>query len=116
MRPDISDKSYLWDMLDAALAIRQFVEGKTFTDYTSDRILRGAVERHVEIIGEAARNISAVFREKHPEIQWAKIIAQRNVLAHEYGEIKHELICEVETVHLIELINQLKPLIPNTSE
>jgi uncharacterized protein with HEPN domain len=62
MQPDTSDASYLWDMLDAALAIRQFVDGKTFKDYTSDRLLRGAVERHIEIIGEAARNISAGFR------------------------------------------------------
>ncbi len=64
MQPDTSDTSYLWDMLDAALAIRQFVTGKSFKDYTSDRLLRGAVERHIEIIGEAARNISAGFQEQ----------------------------------------------------
>lgn len=116
MQPDTSDASYLWDMLDAALAIRQFVDGKTFKDYTSDRLLRGAVERHIEIIGEAARNISAGFREKHPEIPWPKIIAQRHVLAHEYGEIKHERIWAVATVHVIELIDKLRPLIPKPPE
>lgn len=112
MRPDTSDTSYLWDMLDAASAIRRFVAGKTFGDYTSDRMLRGAVERHIEIIGEAARNVSAGFREKHPEIPWSKIIAQRHVLAHEYGEIKHERIWAVATVHLTELIDKLQPIIP----
>jgi uncharacterized protein with HEPN domain len=112
MRPETSDTSYLWDMLDAALAIRQFVAKKTFEDYTSDRILRGAVERHIEIIGEAARNVSAGFRDKHPEIPWSKIIAQRHVLAHEYGEVKHERIWAVATVHLTELIGKLQLLIP----
>jgi uncharacterized protein with HEPN domain len=116
MRPDTSDTSYLWDMLDAASAIRQFVAGKTFKDYTSDRLLRGAVERHIEIIGEAARNISVDFRDKHPEIPWTKIIAQRHVLAHEYGEIKHERIWVVATVYLIELINQIQPLVPKPPE
>lgn len=116
MRPDTSDTSYLWDMLDAASAIRQFVEGKTFEDYTSNRLLRGAVERHIEIIGEAARNISVGFQEEHPEIPWPKIIAQRHVLAHEYGEIKHERIWAVATVHLIELIDKLQSLVPKAPE
>ena len=115
MRPKGSDDSYLWDILDAAMAIQQFVTGKTFRDYTSDRLLRGAVERHIEIMGEAARNISKNFREKHPEIPWSKIISQRNVLAHEYGEIKHERIWAVSTVHLLELIEKLQPLVPKTS-
>jgi len=116
MRPDVSDESYLWDMLDAALAIQEFIIGKTFRDYTSDRLLRGAVERHIEIMGEAAKNVSKEFREKHPEVQWSKIISQRNVLAHEYGEIKHERIWAVATIHVIELIGKLKPLIPQTPE
>lgn len=112
MRPDTSDSSYLWDMLDAALAIRQFIDGKTFKDYSRDRLLRGAVERHIEIIGEAARNVSSDFRQKHPDIPWPKIIAQRHVLAHEYGEIKHERIWAVATIHLTELVDKIKCLIP----
>jgi uncharacterized protein with HEPN domain len=116
MRPDTSDMSYLWDMLDAAKAIRQFIAGKTFEDYTSDRMLRGAVERHIEIIGEAARNVSADFRDKHPDIPWSKIIAQRHVLAHEYGEIKHERIWAVATVHLAELVDKVRPLLPETPQ
>lgn len=112
MRPETGDVSYLWDMLDAAYAIRQFVTGKTFDDYTRDRLLRGAIERHIEIIGEAARNVSAPCREAHPEIPWRKIVAQRHVLAHEYGEVKHESIWRVATIHIPELIEQLEPLIP----
>ena len=75
MRPETGDASFLWDMLDAALAVRQFIAGKYFDDYTRDRLLRGAVEGHIEIIGEAARSISQSYRDAHPEIPWSKIIA-----------------------------------------
>lgn len=112
MPPDSGDASYLWDMLDAARAVREFVENRSFEEYASDRMLRGAVERHIEILGESAGKVSKAFRDAHPEIPWGRIIAQRNVLAHNYGEIEHELIWKVATVHLPDLISKLDPLIP----
>jgi len=116
MRPESSNISYLWDMLDASMAIQQFLVGKTFNDYNTDRLLRGAVERHIEIIGEAARNVSADFQSKHPQIPWIKIIAQRHVLAHEYGEILVERIWRVASQRIPELIRLLDPLIPEPPE
>lgn len=47
------DPAYLWDMLDAASALSTFVDGRTFGEYQADRMLRNAVERNIEIIGEA---------------------------------------------------------------
>jgi uncharacterized protein with HEPN domain len=106
------DSAFLWDMLDAAEAIRSFVSGKTFQNYLNERMLRGAVERHLEIIGEAAKGVSKTFQKAHPEIPWHRIIAQRHVLAHEYGEIKQELVWRVATLHIPELIDILEPLVP----
>jgi len=63
MQTERPDSSYLWDILDAASAIRQFVWGKTLADFQGDRMLRGAVERHLEIIGEAAGRVSKQFQE-----------------------------------------------------
>jgi uncharacterized protein with HEPN domain len=57
------DVAYLWDMWDAAQAIREFISGKTFHHYQRDRMLRGAVERHLEIIGEAANRVPLTFRQ-----------------------------------------------------
>ncbi len=116
MRPEEADYAYLWDMLDAARAVRQFVIGKTFKNYSEDRMLRGAVERHVEIIGEAANRVSQAFQDEHPEIPWRGIINQRHVLAHEYGEIKHELLWKVTADHIPELITRLEKLIPPPPE
>lgn len=111
MRPEQGDDAYLWDMLDAARAIREFIAGEKIEDYAHDRMLRGAVERHLEIIGEAARNLSESLRVKHPEIPWRTIIAQRNVLAHEYGEIRHERIWAVATTRIPELIQSLEAIL-----
>jgi uncharacterized protein with HEPN domain len=112
MQPEKADVAYLWDMWDAAQAIQEFVSGKTFHHYQHDRMLRGAIERHLEIIGEAANRVSLDCRVNHPEIPWRRIISQRHVIAHEYGEIKHELIWKVATVNIPELIAQLESLIP----
>ena len=106
------DASLLWDMLDAARKIRQFVAGKTFHDYSQDEVLQSAVERKLEIIGEAARGISQQFQQEHPEVPWRGIISQRHFLAHEYGEVRQEKLWRVATVRIGELIEQLEKLIP----
>ena len=56
-----ADPALLWDMLDAATAINSFVTGRTFHEYLNNRMLRGAVERHLEIIGEAAKGFLKDF-------------------------------------------------------
>jgi uncharacterized protein with HEPN domain len=55
----------------------------------------------------------AVVSFAHPDIPWRPIQAQRHVLAHEYGEIKHDRVWRVATVHIPNLIGQLEPLVPN---
>ncbi|MBN2563301.1 MAG: DUF86 domain-containing protein [Phycisphaerae bacterium] len=112
MPPEKQDEAYLWDMLDAAQAIQRFVEGRSSQDYVADRLLRSAVERNVEIIGEAARGVSAQFQVAHAEISWRASIAQRNVIAHEYGEIDDQRLWIVATRFIPELIDQLEPLVP----
>ena len=87
MRPEDRDLAYLWDMREAAKEVIEFIQGVTYKRFASEKVLRYAAERQIEVIGEAARRVSANFQQEHPEIPWKNIIAQRNVLAHEYGEI-----------------------------
>lgn len=111
-RDEKRDPAYLWDMLDAAKAIMAFATNRTFHDYQKDRMLRNAIERNMEIIGEAANRISERFQKSHTEIPWGSIIGQRNILIHEYGEIKDERIWAVVTNRIPELIQFLEPLLP----
>ena len=112
MRPDERDAGYLLDMLRHAQGAAQAVLGRTFEEYVADENLRLAVERRIEIIGEAAGHVSPAFQEMHPEVPWRKIIAQRNVLAHEYGEIEDEILWQVATVSVPALIALVEPLVP----
>lgn len=112
MQPEDRDAAYLWDMLDAARTVLDMTAKKGFDQYLKERMLQLAVERSLEIIGEAARNVSPEFRERHPEIPWRGLIAERNVLAHRYGEIKQDLIWEVVAVHLPNLVVMLDEIIP----
>ena len=113
MRPDLRDAVCLLDMLCQARGVARLVRARTFEHYLADEDLRMAVERRVEIIGEAARRVSATYRDGHPEIPWRKIIAQRHVLAHEYEEIEETLLWQTATVSVPELIALLEPLVPH---
>ena len=112
MRPEERDPGYVWDMLDAARSVLEFTTGVTHDDYLGDRKLQLAVERALEIIGEAARLVSPTFKANHAEIPWKVMIGQRNVLAHEYGEINQERIWLVASRRIPELIELLEPLLP----
>ena len=112
MVADPRDAAYLVDMLEAAGKVRRYVRDKTFKGYQRDDLLRDAVERNVDIIGEAARKVSEAFKRSHPEIPWRKIIALRNVLAHEYGHVDNKDMWEVAALHIPDLIGGLESLIP----
>ena len=111
MQPDQRDAAYLWDMLDAARTAKQLSSGRDFAQYSNDRRTQLAVERSLEIIGEAAARVSASFCDAHPEIPWRQIIGQRNILIHEYGEVKQERIWKVVKENIPQLIELLKPFV-----
>jgi len=114
MLPDERDAACLLDMPQAAEKVHRFIKGKTQDAFVADEVLRDAVERNVEIIGEAARRVSDAFKNQHPEIPWRKMIAQRNVLIHEYDKISVDEMWMVATFHIPKLIENLTGLIPPT--
>ena len=117
MSPADEDLGYIWDMHDAACQVREFSKGKSFEDYRQNKMLRLAVERLLEIIGQAAGKVSQELRDSYPQPPWRKIIGLRNLLAHEYGEIKDEKIYLVALKDILPLIDQLAQILEeNNSE
>jgi len=116
MRPEERDAALLWDMEQAASEIVEMTEGAGYEEFTSNKVLRYAVERQILVIGEAAKGVSLSFKDAHPEIPWGSIVAQRNILAHEYGEILVERIWRVVSEHIPGLLELLEPLVPNGPE
>jgi len=109
---DERDYAYIWDMLDAARTVHEIVSNLEFDQYNNSKVLKLAVERAIEIIGESARHVSDEFKQSHPEIPWQNIIGQRNILAHQYGAIDQRRIWNVAKIHIPDLISKLVPLIP----
>lgn len=112
MRNEEHDTACLWDILDRAKRIQSYLADKTLDDYLQNQELQDAVERCVEVIGEAANRLSESFKEKHPEIPWRRSVAQRHVLAHDYDEIRPDRIYQVAVEYIPLLIGQIEPLLP----
>jgi uncharacterized protein with HEPN domain len=106
------DAAYLWDIIETGKTVVEFTSGVKSHEYLADRKLQMAVERAIEIIGEAARRVSDSFKADHAEIPWRQIVAQRHVIAHEYGEIKQERLWLVATRDVPILVAQLEPTLP----
>lgn len=112
MRPDEKDAAYLWDMIRYAREAAEFVSGRNEEEFRNDRVLRYAVERVVENIGQAAYRLSDQFKAAHPHAPWIQFEGQRHRLVHDYGRIIPDLVRLVATRHAPELVTQLEPLIP----
>jgi uncharacterized protein with HEPN domain len=89
MKPEDRDLALLWDMRKFALKAQEVVKRISFERLDRDSIRKLALERALEVMGEAARRVSGEFKEQHPQIDWRDIVGQRNVLAHDYGKINH---------------------------
>ncbi len=95
MKPLERDAAHLWDMLDAAKRVAEFSKGLGLDVLLADERTRFAIERALEIVGEAARRVSKETAAQHPEIPWKGIIGFRNVLAHKYGAIDYRRLYTV---------------------
>jgi uncharacterized protein with HEPN domain len=98
-------------MRDYALEVQRLVQGRNLDDLEHDQTLCFALERVIEIIGEAANRLPPDFRAKYEQIEWAKIIGMRNVLAHGYDVIDNEVLWETAKTHIPRLLTQLEELL-----
>jgi uncharacterized protein with HEPN domain len=113
MQASDRNNASLWDMVQAIKLIQEFVSSLSYEDYLGSRRDQMAVERGLEILGEAARRISSEFQQAHPEIDWRNTIGLRNVIAHRYEQVQQDQIWAIVMVELPRLLAQLEPLVPD---
>ena len=106
-RENILNKSYIYDMLTYSNEIIDIINDENHAAFLSNRVKRLAVERLIEIIGEAANHISEEVINKNDDIPWSKIIGLRNKIVHDYGEILTDRIWLIASKAIPELINLL---------
>ncbi|MEE9295433.1 MAG: HepT-like ribonuclease domain-containing protein [Phycisphaerae bacterium] len=103
---------WLEDIRDAGAFILSATSGKTFDGFVTDRLLRQAVERNFEIIGEALSRLTRTDEQTAHRISHAKrIIAFRNILIHGYDHIDLEVVWNVVQNNLPELVAQVESLL-----
>jgi len=78
-----------------------------------DRKLGNAIVRSLEIIGEAAANVTKTTQAKYPKIEWTVIIGMRNRLIHAYFDINYHIVWQTVKENLPPLIEQLQSVLKN---
>jgi uncharacterized protein with HEPN domain len=110
-KPADRDAALLLDMLLAARDARGFVAGMDEAAFLASRLHQSAVNRALEVIGEAAGKVSPAFRAAQPAIPSREITGLRHRLIHGYDEVEFDVVWRVVTVRLESLIASLEPLI-----
>lgn len=110
MRPEARDAAHLWDMREFARQAHALVRRISYARLQKDAMRKLALERALELLGEAARRVSPAFQAAHPEIDWRAIVGQRNVIAHAYGEINHRRLFDAARGRVPGLIAALERL------
>ena len=107
MQLNENDLSLIIDIVDCIIDINEFTNSIEFSHFEKDKMRKLAVERQLEIIGQAANKISLNTQKILENIPWKNIIGLRNRLAHDYGEILAERIWKISKTSINELLNEL---------
>ena len=108
MREPRNDSKRLRDILHAIDTIFQYVDGRDFEAFVSDKKSYHAVIYNIMIIGEAANMLTFEFRESHTELQWRQITNMRNFLIHGYHNVEEDLIWEAISVDLCQIREKIQ--------
>ena len=101
------DPERLRHMVEAIEAAMQFAKGRSRADLDTDTMLMFALVRAVEVVGEAARNVSDATRAKMPGVPWRDIVGMRNRVVHAYFDIDRDILWTTATEALPALLAHL---------
>jgi uncharacterized protein with HEPN domain len=111
MREKPRNKERLTHIIEAIDNIFEFIEGKSVEAYQKDKILRFAIIKNLEIIGEAAYLLTKEYKTDHSEIEWSELIGMRHVLVLGYYQIKDEVIWATIETDLLPLRERISVLL-----
>ncbi|MDO5845087.1 MAG: DUF86 domain-containing protein [Methanocorpusculum sp.] len=110
---DDKNQLYLIHIFDELSFLREIRETTTYESLIDDKIKQRAVIRSIEVIGEAANNISAEFKNNHTDVPWRKLTDTRNRLIHGYFTVSMLIIWEIIDKETEPLLSKISALIKN---
>ncbi len=105
------DKAYLFDILDGCQNIKAFIKGIEFQEFESDIKTHSAVQKQLITMGEAANKTSSELKSVNPNIPWKEMIAVRNILVHGYMSVDLEIVWNIASQRIDEMIPELEKLL-----
>jgi uncharacterized protein with HEPN domain len=110
LNPD--DTIRIRHMIGAGEGALRFIADRTRADLDADEMMRFALVRAIEIIGEAASRVSPETRSQIPSVPWPDVVLMRNRLVHVYFDIDHAILWKTATEDIPALLAELRPLVP----
>jgi uncharacterized protein with HEPN domain len=106
------DQQSILDIIDSINLIFEYTQDIDWDEIdTKDQ---DAVIRRLTIIGEATKRLSPDFRAYHPEIPWKKMAGLRDIIVHEYDDIRLDIIQDIVEIELPQILPILQPLLTET--
>jgi len=107
----VEDRDRLLHVIEYGEHAAAFVRGRTRADLDTDLLLRLALTRALEIIGEAATRVSRQFKALHPDLPWAQLSGMRNRLVHAYADVDRDILWAAAVAELPLLPARIRELV-----
>jgi len=105
------DELYLRDIVEAADAIADFLVNIQEDHFVGNDLLRSAVLQKLIMIGEAAARLAQDFKARYPEVEWADIVAFRNIAVHVYFSVQWPIVWVTATQDVPALRQQIQSIL-----
>ncbi len=105
------DRLYLLDLIEAAANVAEHLGGLSSDEFVGNKTVRAAVLHEFTVMGEAAAKLGDALRQRHPEVPWAKIVAFRNLVVHEYFGLSWPIVWHTATSLVPALREQVEAIL-----
>ncbi len=105
------DQDHLSDIHEAMQRISAYTGALTFEQFLQDSKTQDAVVRNLEVIGEAAKNLSARLRKAYPTIPWKGMAGMRDKMIHHYFGINDEIVWKIAQEEILDLLPRIEEIL-----
>lgn len=108
------DWNFLNDIREAIQRISTYTADMTYDQFMEDIKTQDAVVRNLEVIGEAAKNLTANLRKTRPQLPWKDLMGMRDKMIHHYFGINYEIVWTIAKEELAGLLPHLEEMLVKT--